>query len=276
MREKHIASAEAAKVTERVTSGENKEEDFREDEYDELSEGSGCNENDTSASSPPSGGVVPDDRSPSATNGHPSMVGPSRASSSAGDVLPDTLMGNARHSTASDPRLLLFQQPLPSLQHEHVAMIAHLSNQEDRGERRTVEQDEQDAVIALTSLALSGRPRFTEEQEIEEQSSMTDAERVAALCDVFGKCSVADTHQDKRARKDLDRESLDFLIGQMRLEMESIPAKKKEAFVKARAKCQPEEFSDRRLETFLRVEGMNTKVSTPMAIYYIPCGDLIS
>jgi hypothetical protein len=122
--------------------------------------------------------------------------------------------------------------------------------------------DREDAVFALSALAVADHPQFTEEQEQIEQSQMSSDERVAALCDLFGKCTLAGTHPNKKAKRDLDRESLDFLVAQMRLELELIPANKKEAFMEARAKCRPEEeFCDARLERFLRCEGMNTKVS---------------
>lgn len=128
--------------------------------------------------------------------------------------------------------------------------------------------DREDAAFALSALAIADHPQFTEEQEQIEQSQMSSEERVAALCDLFGKCALAGTHPNKKAKRDLDRESLDFLVAQMRLELELIPANKKQAFMEARAKCRPEEFSDARLERFLRCEGMNTKVSNSYSPIY--------
>lgn len=130
------------------------------------------------------------------------------------------------------------------------------------------ETDRQDAAFALSALAVADRPRFTKEQELLEQATMTNEERVAALCDLFGKCTVAGTHQNKRARQDLDRESLEFLVGEMRYEMDQIPPEKKQALLEAQAKCRAEEFSDDRLEMFLRCEGMNTKLAAERFLAY--------
>jgi hypothetical protein len=46
----------------------------------------------------------------------------------------------------------------------------------------------------------------------------------------------------------------------MKCEIERIPAHRKNALIEAQAKCSPDEFSDARLEKFLRCEGMNAQV----------------
>jgi hypothetical protein len=102
---------------------------------------------------------------------------------------------------------------------------------------------------------------ITEEQLELEQAAMTDEERVETLMDLFGKQCAIDTHQNKRAKKDLDKNSIAFLVLQMRLEVERIPEDGKQALLEAQTRCRGEEFSDARLERFLRCEGMNTKVS---------------
>jgi len=110
----------------------------------------------------------------------------------------------------------------------------------------------------LSVLALSGRQKFTEEQGKQEKASMTDDERARVLCDLFGKyCS---TRQNKKARRDLSKDEVAFLVKQMRIEIEKFPDDKKDALIKAQAKCRAEEFSDARLERFLRCEGMDVKV----------------
>jgi hypothetical protein len=58
----------------------------------------------------------------------------------------------------------------------------------------------------------------------------------------------------------LDRKSIEFLVHQMRLELERIPENEMRALVEAQTKCGEDEFSDARLERFLRCEGMNAKV----------------
>jgi hypothetical protein len=112
----------------------------------------------------------------------------------------------------------------------------------------------------LLSLLISNRPMITEEQVELEQAAMTDEERAAALADLFGKKCTVDEHQSKRARKDLDRDSIEYLVKMMRLELERIPKDEKRVLVEAQAKCHADEFSDSRLERFLRCEGMDVKV----------------
>lgn len=112
----------------------------------------------------------------------------------------------------------------------------------------------------LSFLALSGRPKFTDEQEAREKAEMVDAERAKVLSDMFGKNCAVDTHESKKPRRDLDSDSIDFLVKQMRAEIRAIPDDQKRALTEASVKARPEEFSDERLVKFLRCEGMNTKV----------------
>ena len=63
-------------------------------------------------------------------------------------------------------------------------------NMAPAGDRTVMEADEQDAALAMAALAISGRPRFTEADEELERATMTNEEKVEALCDLFGKCSV--------------------------------------------------------------------------------------
>jgi hypothetical protein len=46
----------------------------------------------------------------------------------------------------------------------------------------------------------------------------------------------------------------------MRMEIGQIPEDRKQALLEAQTKCRADEFSDARLERFLRCEGMNSKV----------------
>ena len=85
-------------------------------------------------------------------------------------------------------------------------------------------------------------------------------ERVEALADMFGKRCTIDTHKNKRARKDLDKNAIDFLVLQMRCELEQTPMKNKMALMEAQLTCNPVEFSDARQESFLWCKGMNAKV----------------
>ena len=122
--------------------------------------------------------------------------------------------------------------------------------------------DEELSAFILSSLAVSDRPIITEEQEEVERASLTNEEKAAVIADMFGKMCECDTHQKKRPRLDLDRAFVNFLLQQMRTEIDKIPWANKLAFLEAQAsiKCHRDEFSDARLEKFLRCEGMNVKV----------------
>jgi hypothetical protein len=113
--------------------------------------------------------------------------------------------------------------------------------------------------VLLSSL-FQDLPRFTEEQEEIERATMTDEEKAAALSDLFGRSCTVGIHKAKRAKLDLGKESIDFLVQHMRVELERIPLDEKRALVEAQTKCGEDEFSDARLERFLRCEGMNAKV----------------
>lgn len=122
--------------------------------------------------------------------------------------------------------------------------------------------DDEVSDFFIASLGWGANPRFTEEEFQRELASRTNEEKASILADLFGKfCSVVDDHQNKRARKDLDEQSIQFLIDQMKLEIEKLPENKKAALVEAQKKARAEEFSDERFEQFLRCEGMNPKVS---------------
>jgi hypothetical protein len=117
-----------------------------------------------------------------------------------------------------------------------------------------------DLSVYLMSLLISDRPMITEEQVEIERAQMTDDERVEALTDLYGKQCGISTPRGKRARRDLDNNLIDFLVKMMRLELERIPKDKKRALLEAQMKCRADEFSDSRLERFLRCEGMDVKV----------------
>jgi hypothetical protein len=117
-----------------------------------------------------------------------------------------------------------------------------------------------DVAYALSAFSAAEFSTFTKEQEEMEWLTLTDEEKAAALSDMFGKLCALAPRQRKRARRDLNRNSIDFLIQQMRLEINKIPDEKKLAFVEAQTKCRAEEFNDARLERFLRCEGMNAEV----------------
>jgi hypothetical protein len=83
-------------------------------------------------------------------------------------------------------------------------------------------------------------------------------------------CEVCDAPLQKRARVDLDRAFIDFLVRQVRVEIDKIPMNDKMALVEARqsATCYSEEFSDRRMEQFLRCEGMDVQLAAQRFVRY--------
>lgn len=126
--------------------------------------------------------------------------------------------------------------------------------------------DRSDALDALSALAVADRPKFTDAQHAEEQASLSYAERMEALADKFGRMCIVKDRQSK-PRRDLDRPSIQFLVSQMKLELDRIPDDEKRSMLVANTKCVPEEFSEARLEQFLRCEGMNVKVRLQTCVY---------
>ena len=137
-----------------------------------------------------------------------------------------------------------------------------------QGSQSFAPRDDDITEYILSILALSGRAKFTEQQSELEKATLTDRERAEALSDLFGRTCSLNTHENKRPRRDLDRESIDFLVRQMRAEMDSIPIDKKLAMMEAQAKGRADEFSDERLTKFLRCEGMNAELAAYRFINY--------
>jgi hypothetical protein len=69
----------------------------------------------------------------------------------------------------------------------------------------------------------------------------------------------------------LDHKTISFLVNQMRHELERIPKENKRALLEAQTKCRVDEFSNARLERFLRCEGMNTKVRLEACTVFRSC-----
>ena len=120
--------------------------------------------------------------------------------------------------------------------------------------------EEDIAAFLLSSLTLVNRPVVTEEQEAMERASLTTKEKAEVISDALGLSAVRSSHKSKRARTTLDRKSTAFLVRIMKVEIEKIPVQERQALVQAQRKCGIHEFSDTRLEQFLRSEGWNAKV----------------
>jgi len=126
--------------------------------------------------------------------------------------------------------------------------------------------DDDVSEFLTSALLLSGLPRFT--AHAQEKANMTDKERAAALSDMFGKHCNMDSRKNKRARQDLDEESIAFLVKHMRAYLEKIPEARKHALMEAQHQCGAEAFSDERLEQFLRCEGMNAEKAAQRFVNY--------
>ena len=75
-------------------------------------------------------------------------------------------------------------------------------------------------------------------------------------------------HKTKRARNDLDEQFIDFIVKEMKVEIERLPKEKKEAWLEAQNKCRAEEFGDERLMQFLRCKGLNPKYAAQRFVNY--------
>jgi hypothetical protein len=122
--------------------------------------------------------------------------------------------------------------------------------------------DDDVAVSFLSALGLGlHQPRFSQQDQVQERATLTEEERRSILLDVFGDKSSLTDHQRKRRQSDKNGDSISFLVKQMRTAVDMMKASKKEALLEALVKASPEEFSDSRLEQFLRSDGMNPEVS---------------
>jgi len=137
-------------------------------------------------------------------------------------------------------------------------------------------EDDELSAFLFSALEEPGQPRLTLQELEAEWASMTDEEKALALSDVFGKmCEYNTQHKNKKARKDLDQTSIDFLVRQMKLQLEAIPDAEKPALLEAQERARAEEFSNARMVRFLRCDGMNAKVRLPsvlqklVGVYYI-------
>lgn len=116
---------------------------------------------------------------------------------------------------------------------------------------------EKDAASFLLSSFLrdiEGLQRVTEEQLQAEQASLPEEEKRLVHSDLFGRlCSVGMTNTAST--------SIDAIVQEMRQEIDRLPVVRKRALVEAQSICdESEEFSNDRLEAFLRHEDMNPKV----------------
>jgi hypothetical protein len=152
----------------------------------------------------------------------------------------------------------------PSIESQSSLMDAYAPSLDVAEEK----SNEEDAAYSLSFLSLSDQPRFTEEQIELERLTMTDEERAAVLVDTFGKLCKMNRHKRKKARRDLDKESIEFLVKRMRNEIDAIHNEQKTALLNAREKCRPQEFSDARLLLFLRCVGMNAKDAAERFVRY--------
>ena len=118
----------------------------------------------------------------------------------------------------------------------------------------------------LSMLSLSNRSTVSEKELALEKARMSRQERAETLSDLFGQMCTEHTHESKKPRLDLDKDSIEFLLCTMRSEIELIPVDKKAALIEAYTNGRRDEFSHERLLKFLRCEGMNAKVGVSSAL----------
>jgi hypothetical protein len=129
--------------------------------------------------------------------------------------------------------------------------------------------DDDVAVSFLSALGLGlHQPRFSQQDQVQERATLTEEERRSILLDVFGDKSSLTDHQRKRRQSDKNGDSISFLVKQMRTAVDMMKASKKEALLEALVKASPEEFSDSRLEQFLRSDGMNPELAALRFVKY--------
>ena len=172
-----------------------------------------------------------------------------------------------KRSSFIDTRLLLFGTDPSSLQ-QQTADFASLSiDEEELLTAPLPDEQASESLLYLLGMA-SGQPLITEEELVAERATMTGEEKAAALSDVFGKYCNVECPRDKRARVETDRDSIDLLLNKMRLEIAMIPKVKRKAITEAITKCAPSEFSEKRLERFLRCEDMDAKRGAQRFVNY--------
>ena len=197
---------------------------------------------------------------------------------------------NAPFPSRAEPDTSLFGGPYGSLAHQQFVQAPSVSPDIEHGINGIVNSPSRDAMaleqsstehvasvpeegssvavpegdlseFLLSVLALFGRPKFTDQDRAIEKANMADEEKAKVLADLFGKyCNV---HQNKKAKRDLSKDDVAFLVKQMRLEIDKIPESEKGALIEAMAKCRADDFCDSRMEKFLRCEKMDVEVRGP-------------
>lgn len=71
----------------------------------------------------------------------------------------------------------------------------------------TMDADTEDVALTLSSFTVANRPRFTEEEEVIEQASLTDKEKAATLRDIYDNYAADVAHEQiiKRTRSSFGR-----------------------------------------------------------------------
>lgn len=104
---------------------------------------------------------------------------------------------------------------------------------------------------------------FDPEEMMREQAELTEEKRIAALIDVFGEQCQIDPVSKKRLKDGRNNgKSITCLLEDMREQLKCMPdSRAKSAHLEAKQKAVSSEFSDSRLELFLRRENMDPQVS---------------
>lgn len=111
-------------------------------------------------------------------------------------------------------------------------------------------------------LAVEDAPKFTLDEYEHEQKNLSEEERIELLTDLFGNsCQIINAPARKRVRRQpAQQPSIVALLEDMKRELETIPKTDKFSLLEAQSKADASEFSDERLEQFLRRENMDPQV----------------
>jgi hypothetical protein len=127
-------------------------------------------------------------------------------------------------------------------------------------------EDVEAAQFLLSNMSEHVRKALAVVEQQDEQ--ITEEDRDQAMADMFGAlCEI--NHSKKRSKRPKERsDSLESLLQEMRREIDALPTYEKLALLEAREAASKFEFTDRRLELFLRRESMNAEKAARRFVLY--------
>jgi hypothetical protein len=122
--------------------------------------------------------------------------------------------------------------------------------------------------VQLLSSSISEKVRRARAELEQDKARVTEEEQNQALADLFGSLCEVDQSKAKRIKRAPVETDISVLLKEMKRELYAIPSDEKRAFTKAQGKALPIEFSDGRMERFLRVEDMNPERAARRFVTY--------